>query len=150
MPVLCHSQVSRRLILRRGERGGTASVPVNPPNRRAFWASENDDGTTQVSPYAGLNREISDGNIGRKFAGCVVGGTNPGAMVRLDRGLARLDLGCLRFHDLSVDHGADLKELQRAAARGGGGADVDPVDAVRRRDRVGLAGRSDRAQGAPD
>jgi MFS family permease len=38
----------------------------------------------------------------------MVEGTDPSAMVPLDRGLARLDPGCLRFHDLPADHGADI------------------------------------------
>jgi MFS family permease len=36
----------------------------------------------------------------------VVEGTDPRAMARVDRSLARLGPGCLRFHDFPPDHGA--------------------------------------------
>jgi SHS family lactate transporter-like MFS transporter len=32
-------------------------------------------------------------------------------MARLDRGVARLGPGCIRFHDFSADHGAIVKDF---------------------------------------
>src|SRR5579875_2098522 len=71
-------------------------------------------------------------------------------MARLDRGLARLDLGRLRFLDLSADHAADRAELSRAADSGDGGVHDHVVDAARRRHRGGLALRPRRTEMAAD
>src|SRR5215472_7081446 len=69
---------------------------------------------------------------------------------RLDRGVARLGPGCIRFHDFPADHGADRQGLRRAAGRGHGGVHDHLVDAAPRRYCLWLARRSGRAQAPAD
>src|SRR6516165_4923784 len=71
-------------------------------------------------------------------------------MVCLVGRLVRLDLGCLRFHGLPADYGADLSGIRRAIERGCLCADADFVDASARRRRLGLARRPGRAKDPAD
>src|SRR5271165_65774 len=80
----------------------------------------------------------------------LVEGADERPVVRLGGLLARLDLGCVRLHDVPADHGADLAGIRRAADRGRVFAERDFVAAARRRSRLGMARRPDRAQDAAD
>src|SRR5689334_23050794 len=80
----------------------------------------------------------------------MVEGADEGPVVRLDRLLARLDVGCVRLHDVPVDHGADLAGIRRAADRGRVFAERDLVAAAGRGGWLGMAGRPDRPQDAAD
>src|SRR5215469_15797320 len=71
-------------------------------------------------------------------------------MVCLVGRLVRLDLGCLRFHGLPADHGADLSRIRRAIERSCLCADADLVDASAGRRRLGLARRPGRAKDPAD
>ena len=64
--------------------------------------------------------------------------------------LAGVDAGRLRLHGVPADHGADLQGVQRLANGGDGGVHRHPLDAPCRRVRLGLVGRSGRAQDPPD
>src|SRR5271165_1946801 len=71
-------------------------------------------------------------------------------MAGLGRRVAGLDLGCLRLHDIPADHAADLAGIRRPADRGDRRIHLDLVDALIGCNRLGLAGRSGRAQDAAD
>ncbi len=64
--------------------------------------------------------------------------------------MAGLDARRLRLHDLSFDHAADCAGIPCPADGGDRGLHLDPVDAARRRHRLGLARRPGRAQDAAD
>ena len=94
----------------------------------------------------GLHMSVTNQRISRTL----VEGTHQGPMVRLYSGLARLDAGCVRFHRLPADHGADRAGIRRAAHRGHrdlhGHADYAPG----RCDGFRLVGRPYGAPGTAD
>ena len=71
-------------------------------------------------------------------------------MARLGGGLARLDPRRVRFHDLSVDHGADREGVPSPARRCHLCVHRDAVAAFGGRHGIGVAGRSGRAEIAAD
>src|ERR1700752_4397559 len=91
---------------------------------------------------------IRDDRHSRFGSASLVEGANQGSVVRLDRGVARLDARCVRLHDLLVDYGADRADLWRVAGRGNRGIHVDVVGPGYLRHRQRLSRRPPLAPGA--